>query len=445
MALKPKISLRQTQRLSLTPTLRQSLNILALPMTELITAIHDEAAENPMLKLETQHEGTFSGGRSAYDVATETVASTVSLGESLHQQITLMRLDDVVRSIAFYLIGDLDENGYLTSDIDDTVQALGLERSIVERAISAIQSCDPPGVGAKNLTECIFLQMIEAGIDDDRARLITKHLDLIAAEDWPILLRKTQLSEVEVHELVTLVRKLTPFPAARFRQEERPVSPEIRIERDASGQHRVALTSGMVPEITIDVDLLTRSKKDPGAREFAARCQARADSLISAVRFRNKTLLRISNLIVRHQHPFFSGRADHLIPLTRAEIADQLSLHASTVGRAMAGKYLEWSGLVYPLSFFTSSTLGAESGLRTSAYSAQQMIRRLVERETADTILSDEKIVKKLNADGVDITRRTVAKYRGCMNIPSSFERRRQMATRRTRPGSPGSVNFVKQ
>ncbi len=213
---------------------------------------------------------------------------------------------------------------------------------------------------------------------------------------------------------------------------------DLLVTVEGRGTLSVVLNEAALPHVSLDAPLIARMQAEPAARAWLKSNVTGAQQLIRALTFRNKTLLATTRAIVSHQRRFFLDGPDYLAPLTRARIAQRLSLHPSTVGRTIAGKALSVNDAVYPLVFFMSPALDRARHKRLSAYIVQRAIRRLIEHEPDAAPLSDDAIVQKLRMDGVDIARRTVAKYRGCLNIPSSLKRRQLKAAQRTPPPSQG-------
>ncbi len=441
MALKPTLSMKQTQTLALTPQLRQSLAMLRLPTVDLVEQIHTEALENPLLVIGAPPKAKDSP--SAYDFALNTVAETVPLGESIRRQLAMMSLSALTSDIANYLTGDLSDTGYLETDIAETAQTLGVTEDDIETAIQAIQSCEPTGVGARNLTECLLLQIVEKGVERDTAEKLLDHTPQILNSDWAELSEVLGVPNEQIETFAALLKTLKPEPVTNHHPDSRPLVADIVVEIGLDRRISVSLSENYLPDLTIDSDLLEQAKADAKAREYIETQYTRAQNLIRAVQYRGETLLRIARAIVAQQHRFFIDGTHHMTPLTRRDLGDKLSLHPSTIGRAIAGKNLELDGTLYPLSFFLGAGLKKGMTGEVSAYVVQQTIRQMIEQESPDSPLSDDTIVKKLRADGVDIARRTVAKYRGCMNIPSSFVRRKIAAAQQAPHRSPGHRNHL--
>jgi RNA polymerase sigma-54 factor len=421
MALSSRLGLRQTQRLALTPGLRQGLAVLQLSTLELWGELRRLADENPLLELDEPDSAP-----PAFNV--EAAARPETLAENLGAQIALMALPSETAALARFLTGDLTGEGYLASSAEELSEALGLPRPAIEAAIEALQSCEPAGGAARDLPECLALQLIDRGEPPETARAACRHLDLLMEGRWTRAGRLTALPRDELERLAGLIRSLPPRPAAHLAESAPPVIPEIAVEPDGQGGFHAVSLRDTLPGLRLDAALA-----DQAAASAALRPQlAAAEAALRALRHRGRTLHDVARVIARRQHRFFAEGPDRMAPLTRAEIAAELGLHSSTVGRAVAGKALLFRGAAHPLSIFLSQALPSA----VSAYSAQHRLRRLVETEPADAPLSDEQLTALLQREGVDIARRTVAKYRQCMNIPSSFERKRQKARRRTGPAS---------
>lgn len=423
MALTPSLDLRQTQRLALTPGLRQGMAVLQLSTLELWDELRRLADENPLLELDEP-----SAGAAGFDF--EAAARPETLAENLCAQITLMALPSETAALARFLTGDLTEDGYLASSAETLSEELGLPLAAIEAAVEALQSCEPAGVAARNLPECLALQLIERGEPPALARAACQHLELLIEGRWTRAARLLNLPRAELERLAALIRSLPPRPAAALAESAPPAIPEISVEPDGQGGFRAVSLRDALPGLRLDAALAEQA-----AATLALRPQlAAAEAVLRALRHRGRTLHDVVQVIAIRQHRFFAQGPDHMAPLTRAEIAAELGLHPSTVGRAIAGKALLFRGATHPLSMFLSQALPGA----VSAYGAQQKLRRLVVEEPEESPLSDEQLAALLQREGVDIARRTVAKYRQCMNIPSSFERKRQKARRRTGPASKG-------
>jgi len=438
MALKPTLSLKQEQ--TLTPQLRHSLHLLRLPTQDLLEYIHAEAQENPLLLVRARPAS--SGSASAYDVALSSVAATVTLGESVRQQLVTQSLPPKIRDVAIYLTGDLADNGLLETDTAETTETLGVTEAVIEQAIHAIQTCEPTGVGARNLTESLLLQMVDAGVQRDVAKGVLDNISLLLDDQWDTLSKLLGIEVAQLQPLAPLLRSFNPEPVSPP-PTTTPLIADIIVEDDENSGLSVSLSENYLPDLSLDTNLLSLAKTDFKAREYIETQTTRAKTLIRAVQYRGETLLRVARTIVTRQHRFFVDGSDYLSPLTRRELARELDLHPSTIGRTIAGKNLDLNGTLYPMSFFLGSGLKKGTSYSVSSYVVRQTICKMIAQEPPDSPLSDDAIVKKLNADGVDIARRTVAKYRGCMNIPSSFVRRKIAAAQQAPHRSPGHRNHL--
>jgi RNA polymerase sigma-54 factor len=428
MALRPGLVQRQTQRLALTPGMRRSLELLRMPAVDLAADLVRMAAENPFLLVDWPRG---SGGGRAYEVALETVAARPSLVESLRGQLGLMALPARVADLAAYLAGDLRDDGYLDTPLDDYAQRLGADPRDLMAALAALQACEPAGVGARTLAECLDLQMRDRGVPAALIKRVLAHLPLFGGPDVGALAAALDLPVDAVRALAGLVRTLRAQPVPEGEgQAPRVLRADLVVTRDNCGALVVAPVRQSLPRVRLNAALRARGGG------FAKDAQREAEALIAALAQRQSTLVRIGTALAEAQHRFFALGPEHLAPLSRAALAARLDLHPSTVGRAVAGKALDHQGRLYPLSMFFSAALGGEDGQGgpVSAFATQQALARIVAHENPEAPLSDAMICERLRAEGVDITRRTVAKYRGCMRIPSSYERHRRHGQRSMQP-----------
>ncbi len=426
--LRPELGVRANQRLNLTPTLRASLNILRMNHLELAERIQAELADNPLLVADNA-PGWNAGSTAVWsDSAVERMAHQQGLVERLHAQIRMMRTSPILRDIAMFLAADLTDEGYLADSDAELAGMLKVPFDQLRQAIDLLQSCEPTGIGARNLRECLDLQLAALGEEGDMRAVILDNLGLFARRDWAALGRATGLPEATLRNKARLLGALDPHPG----RTEHPstvvyLHPDLRIQADPSGMWKVELATGDLPALRVDEALLCQADGQDAQTARYLRDKARqARALIGAVRAREKTLLRIGEAILHHQHRFFARGEDSLAPLTRRALAETLGLHPSTVTRAIAGKALESPRGLHPLRFFFPSAVGQNGDTDAlSSFAVQQQIRRLIGQETADAVLSDARIATLLRESGVDIARRTVAKYRQCLKIPSSFQRRK--------------------
>lgn len=432
------LSMQQRQKMLLSPGLQSGLAILRMPTLDLIEAIEAEAAENPFLLHDDLRRLVAQPGGDAFQVALKTHAAVRSLVADLHLQISAMTLPSDVRAVAEYLAGDLRDDGYLDTPLEEIAGALGLPLALTEAGLAALQACEPAGVGARHLAECLELQLLDRGVSAVLAASVVRHLDLFATEDWRGLRRVLDLPLADLKHLAQEIRSLKPHPVVLSPEPNLILFPDLRLDSDGAGGFQVRLGAGLGDAVRLNAPLLRASAEQ--GRAFGRVQRARAEALLAALGFRGETLLRIGQVIAIRQHRFFALGPDHLAPLTRAAVATELGVHPSTISRAVASKAMEVRGRILPLAMFFSNAIPAMGGgPDRSAFVVQRQIARLIEAEPDGAPLSDEAICAALAATGIDIARRTVAKYRGCMRIQPSFARRRRKAAPRFRQVPPGS------
>lgn len=419
MALRTRMDLRQTQGLALSVQMRVALSVLRMSPLELAEEIAREAARNPFLLHDPGSAPT------AHAPQQELSAPEDSLQVSLTRQLARMNLPPRVEAATQLLVGELREDGILDVTLDDLASELGLPSGLLETALEALQRCEPAGVGARDLSESLRLQLIDRGLDPAAAAQTVTHMRLFVARDWAAIARLLALPRAQAEARADLVRGLSTRPV-----NVPPGSPDVlpradlRLERKAGGALAIALTREQ-PAARLDEALVRRASTE----SFAPELLARARALLAALDQRGQTLQRIGDWLLENQPGFFATGPAALAPLTRAALASSLALHPSTISRAVAGKSIDVDGRLWPLSVFFSTAIPTQDH-EVSARQVQARITALISAEPRDRPLSDEALVQHLNAEGVDIARRTVAKYRQGLRIPSSAVRRRRAKTR---------------
>jgi RNA polymerase sigma-54 factor len=333
--------------------------------------------------------------------------------------------------IGQYLIDMVDEAGYLTGDLATVADKLGAPPSEVEAVLAILQSLDPPGVCARNLTECLSIQLRERDRLDPAMQMLVEHLDLLARRDLAGLRRLCGVNDEDIADMIGEIRMLNPKPGLAFGSTVvQPIVPDVLVRAVSDGTWQVELNSDTLPKVLINQHYYAQiSKGAQGDKEksYIADCLQTATWLVRALDQRAKTILKVSSEIVRQQDAFFAKGVQHLRPLNLKTVADAISMHESTVSRVTANKYMATSRGIFELKyFFTSAIAAADGGEAHSAEAVRHRIRQLIDGETASDVLSDDTIVEKLRGAGIDIARRTVAKYREAMRIPSSVQRRRE-------------------
>ncbi len=423
----PSLQTTPTARLELRQSLRaglqQGMAMLALPAVDLHAELQRHAERNPFLLLERSQAFAGTGD---FDSA-QLVAAQPSLADHLHTQIVCMTLPPPVRALSLFLASDLDERGLLPDPDPEIATELGVPEADVRAARSALQGCEPCGIGARDVREAVALQLVDAGYDTEFAHAAMGELQAFAEERWNDLTVALGLSLDAVKQLAQDIRLCTPDPASAFAPgEARPLIPELSVERSTDGDLHVRLLDDPSLAVRFDEGLRTQIQQS-GQRATGAlgqNSQVAARRLITSLQFRSNTLLRVGLAMAQAQSRFFLGHVRLPEPLARATIAQDLGLHPATVGRAVKGRGVLFGGRVEPMSWFFPK--GIESGdSPLSQPEIMARVRDIVSAETAETVLNDDAIAERLQKDGVDIARRTVAKYRKCLRIPPSPKRRR--------------------
>jgi RNA polymerase sigma-54 factor len=353
--------------------------------------------------------------------------------------------------IGQYLIDLMDDAGYLSGDLAMVAEKLGASEAEVEAVLSILHGFDPPGVGARNLAECLSLQLKERDRFDPAMRILVEHLDLLARREFGSLRKLCGVSEEDLADMIAEVRALNPKPGLAFGSVTvQPIVPDVFVRSGPDGGYVIELNSDTLPKVLVNQDYhaeISKSARSDKDRSYLADCLQTATWLVRALDQRAKTILKVATEIVRQQDGFFAHGVQHLRPLNLRTIADAISMHESTVSRVTANKYMATSRGIFELKyFFTSAIAAADGGEAHSAEAVRHRIRQLINEETAEHVLSDDTIVERLRAIGIDIARRTVAKYRESMRIPSSVQRRREKQSTLSAPfGDQHGVSRVGQ
>jgi RNA polymerase sigma-54 factor len=329
------------------------------------------------------------------------------------------------------LIDGVDEGGYLRLDIDEVAERLGCEVALVEKVLTVIQGFDPVGVAARDVRECLMLQLKDRNRYDPCMAALLDNLPLLAKRDLPALKRLCGVDDEDLREMIGEIRGLTPRPGAAYGAEApTPAAPDVFVREGAGGLWHVELNSDTLPRLLVDqryyAQVNTKARSDQ-EKTFVADCLAQANWLTKSLDQRARTILKVSSEIVRQQDAFLAFGVTHLRPLNLKTVADAIGMHESTVSRVTSNKYLATPRGVFEMKFFFTSAIQAtEGGEAHSAESVRHKIRQLIDAEVHEQdVLSDDRLVELLKDSGIDIARRTVAKYREAMRIPSSVDRRR--------------------
>lgn len=465
MAMKLGMQLKQKQTLVMTPKLQQALKLLQMPAIELQQMLKQELIENPMLEEvedvieaeesedersdsteeqsaeDTGEDGAVdnidideylrNGFEIGYGLGEETQeeffekipVAKRSFTEQLTSQLRIATDDDKTLMIGDYLIGSLDESGYLTCTLEEAANTFGVSIEEVERVLKIIQTFDPPGVGARNLQECLLIQLEARGLGDSlAATIIRDHFDDFKQKKYLEISKKMRIPIQEVQNQCKSISTLDPKPGLEIAAEEpRYVIPDLIVEK-VEGKYVVYLNDRNIPRLRISQayqsELLKEGKDgDRETREFIQSKLKSARWLIQTIEQRRRTMVKVMECIVEKQKEFFEKGTAYLKPLTLQQVASEIDMHESTVSRVTTNKYVQTPRGVFELKFFFSSSLKTQDGGEISAKSAKERIQKIIEREDPRNPLSDQKIADLLKKDGLEIARRTVAKYREQLNI----------------------------
>jgi len=360
-----------------------------------------------------------------------TLTREKSLAEHLCDQLAATPMEPVDRVVAGVLIDGVDEGGYLRVELAEVADRLGCEPGRVETVLARLQGFEPVGVFARSVPECLALQLKDRNRFDPAMAALLDNLDLLARRDLAGLKRACGVDDEDLREMIAEIRSLTPRPGAAFGSEPvQPVVPDVFVREEANGSWRVELNSDTLPRLLVDQRYHARvvgAARNEAEKTFVSDCFAQASWLVKSLDQRAKTILKVASEIVRQQDGFLAFGVEHLRPLNLKTVADAIGMHESTVSRVTSNKYVATPRGVFELKFFFTSAIASVGGGEAhSAEAVRHKIKTLIDGEgSGEDVLSDDRIVDILKETGIDIARRTVAKYREAMRIPSSVERRR--------------------
>ena len=501
MSLGPKLMMRQSQSLVMTPQLLQAIKLLQLSTVELASYVESELEKNPLLERDTRaDEGPIAGDDHPISSAAETaepgdwarddmpadrgtleremgtslentfpdeavvdqmtqtadspfwnlsggsgkggsldendpnleafVAAATSLTQHLENQMGCYDTDDLTRLIAGQIIDQIDQTGYLLESLDAMAERLGVPLKRCEIALEVVQGFSPTGIGARSLAECLRLQLMEQDRLDPAMAGLIDNLDLLAKREFAMLRRICAVDEEDLADMIAEIRRLDPKPGLIFGSNpSEPVTPDVFVRSTPDGGWQVELNADALPRVVANKAFYTRisGKQDKEIRSFVDEAWTNANWIVRSLEQRARTILKVASEIVRQQDGFFTYGVAHLRPLNLKTIADAVSLHESTISRVTANKYIATPrGLFEMKYFFTTAIAASDGGVSLSSEAVRYRIKQLIDAEDAHAVLSDDALVDKLKDIGIDIARRTVAKYREGMGIASSSIRRRE-------------------
>lgn len=404
---------------------------------EEMTAVQANEAAEERLDVQKLVGDSWSGPSGAAGAAGDfmdlekTAAKDATLFDHLADQLALVRLSPAIRAISAALILSLDESGYLRDPVDAVAARLGVEEVAVLGALTVVQGLEPAGVGARSLSECLALQLKDRNRFDPAMSALLQNLELLARGDLKQLCGLCGVDQDDLIDMITEVRALDPKPGQAFGGAPvQTIVPDVMVKPRSDGGWSVELNSQTLPKVLLDRSYYATVQKSTKAQEeraFLNDCMQSANWLIKSLDQRATTILKVSTEIVRQQDAFLTSGVAHLRPLTLKAVADVIGMHESTVSRVTANKYMATTRGIFELKyFFTASIASADGGEAHSAEAVRFRIKQLIDAENPQKILSDDTLVRLLKDQGIDVARRTVAKYREAMRIPSSVQRRRE-------------------
>lgn len=466
MALEQRVDLRLTQKLALTPQLQMQLKLLQLPQLELSQYLQLELMENPLLELEEDHEddavqesftdeiepividkiekiiiddyfsdraddgrdlGYFNPGIENKPSFELFYSTSTDLWEHLTWQLRLSRADDKIRLVAEIVIGNIDEDGYLKASEQEISKLAEVDFDTVKRAISLIQEFDPSGVGARDLKECLLLQLKSLDLENTIVKiLVEEHLEDIQKKKYDKLAKKFNVSINEIINAVKIIEKLEPRPGRNFAKAASTIPvPDVYIQK-IEDEYQIILNEEGLPKLRLNnfyYELYKARNIPSEEKKFLKEKFKNAVDLLKSLEQRNRTIYRVAESLLKFQRDFFDKGVSHLKPLNLRILSSDLGLHESTISRVTSNKYLACDHGVFSFKFFFSNALQSTEGAICTS-KVKELIQRIISEENAENPLSDNDIVEILKKQGIDIARRTVAKYREDLKIPPKSQRR---------------------
>jgi len=418
---------KQAHKLMMTPQLRQSIELLQFNALELRDFLTKKSLENPLLELDEfgSHDFDTRGGRNPIDAISETIANPLSLTSALLEQLSFSVLDVDTRQLADFMIRSLDDDGYLHENSNDLANLFSTATQKVEEALAVIQSFEPAGIGARNLQECLLLQLQHAPLANSlEIKIVTDYFDLLVERKLARLSKELDTSIANIQESVDKILSLEPKPGAKFHQRlVHYIIPDLTISTK-SGQTTVRLNDLSFPTIQINrtyEELLKSGTSD--IHQYLTEKHTELTWLTKGLTQRKATIMSIMKEILVKQNLFFQTGPSALKPLSMKVLAHSLGIHESTVSRAIKNKYIQTDfGLFELKTFFTNSV---NSQKDQSAAQIKHIIQNLLNAEDKKKPLSDQKISDLLKQQGISASRRVITKYREQLNIPNSSARKR--------------------
>ncbi len=377
--------------------------------------------------------GNGSGGFDDLEGMENSLTQSISLRDHLESQAALAFPNPTDRLIGGYLIDHVDDGGYLRADKDEVCARLGIEGDHFEAIVATLQTFDPTGACARSVEECLAAQLIERDRYDPAMQILVANLTLLARHDLKSLYDLCEVDGADLAEMIAEIRALTPKPGAAFGPTmSAGIVPDVFVREGPLGTWVIELNSDTLPRVLVNnayCETVSRLARTEDERSYLSEAQADANWLIKSLDQRARTILKVAKEIVRQQDGFLTFGVSHLRPLILKDVARAIDMHESTVSRVTSNKFIATTRGIFELKFFFSTAIqSSDGGESHSAEAVRFRIKNLIDAEAFEEPLSDDRIVEILRETGVDIARRTVAKYREALRIPSSVQRRRAMA-----------------
>lgn len=444
------LTIEQTQKLTMTPELIQAIRILQFNTQELDSFVQEEILENPVLEFDKKHleslaalqeqisedysdpgykQWQYSKDKEEYSFEQFT-SKEETLEDYLLLQLTFSSLKDNDLKIGRYLVEAIDDNGYLTVSCEQVSRAFGTTEEHVSRVLDVIQTFEPSGVGARNLKECLIIQLASKGLLDEAVEyIILNHLEDLGENRLNKVSKTTGIPVNQVQMVCDLIRTLEPKPGRSFSSGEsvKYIVPDIMVEK-VNNDYVVVNNEGSLPHLRVSSyysSLANQYKEDEELSKYLNDRLSSAFWLIKSIEQRKRTIYNVASAVVQHQKEFFEKGSKYLKTLTLKQVAEAIGMHESTVSRSVNGKYMQTPRGVFEIKYFFSSGITGQDGEGVSSNSIKTMIKEIIDGEDHTKPFSDQDIVGILSEKGIEISRRTVAKYREGMNILSSSKRRR--------------------
>lgn len=440
------LELTQSQSLVMTTQLKQSLAILNMSKLELDEEIKRECEENPLIDAEKTTEidweayiknieksNLYDKNEVSYNRDNEVsfenmVKYSSSLYEDLHFHISLYKLSKKEMEVCDYIIDSLDEDGYLRANEEEIISELNIDKELFESCLLNIQQLEPNGVGARNISECLIIQIRNLGIDNEiLEKIILNDLELIGNNKYRDISKKYKISLQQCVDMMEIVKSLNPKPGISVSKESSMyIHPDVIVEK-LDGEFIVYKNTNDNYQLNINnfyKEILKNASSDNSAKSFIKEKLNSATMLIKSIESRNSTIMKIAKEIVKSQQEFFENGVRYIKPMRMKDIADRLGFHESTISRGVNGKYMLTTFGIFEFRYFFSSAIESNKDEGTSSLSIKKMIQDKIKAENKKKPLSDDKIASMLKEEGINIARRTIAKYREELKIPSSSKRK---------------------